>query len=355
MKKVLVLITVFFLSYFLFFYPKRVINDSLVSYNKPEPRDFSSGDTVIGKYVVPKTTIQRDTIEFDSKFYSRSSLYFYTCTNNGCAYYNLCVLRTSEIDDNTFVRVKLGQKIDHYNTQCYEISEFKNIEPHFLDQKDLENQCIKVVEESSEIKGVNFKYRSTADYTTNANTLLIDTITEQPVLSVFKELGAWSTLTINCVVDNRGNVNRVFYNIYDSSFTSNTLVLSPDGPKQISNLKVGDVLISLDTNTNEKITTNVLFVGTRYVDKLIIINDSIETTGAHEFAVIIDDKLTWKRAEDIKVGDSLISQEGDVLIVKSVELKDLDSFVQVYNPDVTYPDNYYVLLDNVPVLVHNKY
>jgi len=136
-----------------------------------------------------------------------------------------------------------------------------------------------------------------------------------------------------------------------NSFTAETLVHTETGLHPISELKIGDKVLSYDERTETSLYQPVMDViqGEKqyHLIKLTLESgESIETTAEHPFYI---QGKGWNAANTLKVGDALQLHNGTVLVVKTVDTS--VRVERVYNLTVANTHNYFVGRDGV--LVHN--
>ena len=138
-------------------------------------------------------------------------------------------------------------------------------------------------------------------------------------------------------------------------FKKGVKVLTNNGYVDIDNIKVDDLVMSynFDTNSNEyskviktfehKDTDEVLYT-------IISTSIIIEATSMHPFCIKSNDNLVFINAKDLKTGDKLIDYKGNIHEITSISYNEVvDTF---YNIEVENNHNYYVTENNI--LVHNK-
>jgi RHS repeat-associated protein len=136
-----------------------------------------------------------------------------------------------------------------------------------------------------------------------------------------------------------------------NSFTAETLVHTEDGLKPISELKVGDKVLSYDERTETTSYQPVMAViqgEQRYqIIKLTLDSgESIEATAEHPFYI---KGKGWNPANSLKVGETLQLHDGTTVVVKEIDTS--IRVEKVYNLTVANTHNYFVGSDGV--LVHN--
>ena len=142
-------------------------------------------------------------------------------------------------------------------------------------------------------------------------------------------------------------------------FAAGTPVLGSDGPAPIETVKVGDSVWSWDEDSGMTCLRKVKQVFARYAPVLLSVQlasgQVIETTPEHPFWVVVPDESEvfilgeWRKAGDLKPGDSLCSLEDADATVKSIERKGGGI---VYNLEVEESHTYSVGTQGV--LVHNS-
>jgi RHS repeat-associated protein len=136
-----------------------------------------------------------------------------------------------------------------------------------------------------------------------------------------------------------------------NSFTADTLVRTENGLKPISEVKVGDKVLSFDERTETTLYQPVMAViqGVKRYQMVKITLDSgesIEATAEHPFYI---KGKGWNPASSLKVGQALQLHNGTTVVVKEVDTS--VRFEKVYNLTVANTHNYFVGRDGV--LVHN--
>ncbi|MCM1524507.1 MAG: polymorphic toxin-type HINT domain-containing protein [Ruminococcus sp.] len=137
-----------------------------------------------------------------------------------------------------------------------------------------------------------------------------------------------------------------------SCFTGDTQVYTDSGLVCLEEVAVGDTVWSYNYETGETELKEVLNVWIKETDEILHLSTSggetIDTTTNHPFYV---DGKGWVAAGDLKIGDTLVTADGDEVEVADVEIEKLDEPVLVYNLDVADFDTYFV--GEYEVLVHN--
>jgi hypothetical protein len=135
-----------------------------------------------------------------------------------------------------------------------------------------------------------------------------------------------------------------------NSFVAGTEVLTPDGEKNIEDIKVGDKVIADDPNTpgeieTKKVVETIVSKESEIID-LYVDGEVISTTSKHHFWI---PNVGWTEAKDLKVGNRLQTEDGTVVDIDKVEKRDGE--FQVYNLEVEGFHTYFV--SDFGVLVHN--
>ena len=151
------------------------------------------------------------------------------------------------------------------------------------------------------------------------------------------------------------------YSLKCQCFTGETLVSTTEGDKRIDEIKVGYYVYTYDTETGEKIASKVTYVSVTKTDIIVHVytseGEEIKTTMLHPFYVknVKDGEEkygVWKAASNLVYGDELLTEDGRIVYVESVEIERLDEDILVYNLEVEGLHTYYV---GNGILVHNEY
>lgn len=135
--------------------------------------------------------------------------------------------------------------------------------------------------------------------------------------------------------------------IKTSCFVENTKITTIDGSKNIQDIKQGDLVLSFNTQTNQVEYNKVLQVYENQTDSLCKIttkNTQIISTLSHPYY----SNSTFVEAKDLKVGDTLVLDNGKIDIVENIEYIDCNQ-TKVYNFNVENAHTYFAN----GVLVHN--
>ena len=138
-------------------------------------------------------------------------------------------------------------------------------------------------------------------------------------------------------------------------FKKGVKVLTNYGYLDIDNIKVNDLVMSynFDTNSNEYSKVIKTFEHKDINDDLYAITCGsivIEATSMHPICVSLNNTLGFINAKDLKIGNRLVDYEGNIHEITSITCESVtDTF---YNIEVENNHNYYVTENNI--LVHNK-
>ena len=136
-------------------------------------------------------------------------------------------------------------------------------------------------------------------------------------------------------------------------FAGETKVLTPLGYRNIKDLQVGDEVIAYDELYNLNFIATVVNYLENTNHDYFLINNTIKVTPEHFFAVINEGPIVWTKAKNLKIGDKLKNSDGEKITIESIEKVFSAEGIQVYNPTLTWPNTYYVLMGDKPILVHN--
>ena len=145
----------------------------------------------------------------------------------------------------------------------------------------------------------------------------------------------------------RSNIYGAAFGI-DKCFAAGTMISMADGSSErIEKISPGDMVISYDESTGGLVkgkVTKVLQHPAGFVSYYLIVNGNLKLTANHP--VFTSRGLVY--AGNLRVGDSLINQEGSLTPVKSIE--QVDESIPLYNLEV---EPYHTYFTN-GVAVHNK-
>ncbi len=150
-----------------------------------------------------------------------------------------------------------------------------------------------------------------------------------------------------------GKLSKLLKNLFGcNSFTKDTEVHTENGLKPISEIKVGDKVLSLDERTEITSYQPVMAIiqGEQRYQLISITLDSgqsLETTKEHPFYI---KGKGWNPANSLKVGQALQLHNGTTVVIKEIDTS--VRLEKVYNLTVANTHNYFVGEDGV--LVHNS-
>lgn len=138
-------------------------------------------------------------------------------------------------------------------------------------------------------------------------------------------------------------------------FVAGTLVQTADGTKRIEEIKAGDVVLSTDAGQSAPAgqapqRQSVTQIFARTVTEVVDVRaggETITATPEHPFWVI---GAGWTAAGELRRGSALLTKDGVVIHVDSVERR--EGKFQVYNFEVASAHTYYV--SRLGLLVHNS-
>jgi len=145
----------------------------------------------------------------------------------------------------------------------------------------------------------------------------------------------------------------VFYWLNNTCFLAGTKVLMADNSyKNIEDVKIGDYVKSYDEIDDVIINCRINWVfhhdSFEMGDYYLVFNNFLGVTPNHRFY----SDGEWIYAEDLEIGDFLFCLDAqDICVITSVER--VYDKVSTYDFGVNFCHNYFVLLDDAEVLVHN--
>ena len=132
-------------------------------------------------------------------------------------------------------------------------------------------------------------------------------------------------------------------------FAEGTLILTPEGSKQIEQLHSGDVVINYNFSTRSRDKGTISKIEIIDSPDYYLINNLIKVTGTHPFYIKTSKGIELIRVRDLHSGDRLIEQDNSLVTVDSME--HVYNSITVYNLISINPNhNFYA--DGF--LVHNK-
>lgn len=136
-----------------------------------------------------------------------------------------------------------------------------------------------------------------------------------------------------------------------SCFAEGTLVLREDGPAEIEDVRVGDLVWATDPETGETALKRVvrIFRNETYEWLHLTVNgEEIICTQTHPFYSPVKG---WIAACELKAGDILVTLNGEYVVLEVIQHELLESPEITYNFEVEDFHTYYV--GAISVLVHN--
>lgn len=131
----------------------------------------------------------------------------------------------------------------------------------------------------------------------------------------------------------------------DDCFLAGTKITLADGTvKNVEDVKVGDEVLSYDVASGKYVGAKAVVAMKRVSPDYFRINDGLEVTPEHQFMA----GGTWKRADELKEGDTLINANGQPVVIHS--LIKITQEVPVFHIEVPDPPSTYFAGN---VLVHN--
>jgi len=129
-------------------------------------------------------------------------------------------------------------------------------------------------------------------------------------------------------------------------------IMTRNGFKKISEIKVGDEVLSKDEKSNTtgfKKVKEVYILDTNIIMHIITNNNiDIKTTQNHPFWVI---NKGWTLSCDIDINDKLIDDYNNEYMIKSIYLEKLSDNIKVYNIEVEDWHTYFI--SSIKIWVHN--
>ena len=127
-----------------------------------------------------------------------------------------------------------------------------------------------------------------------------------------------------------------------------TTIATPSGDLAVQDLCAGQQVWAFDVEGEKLVIANVLAVLTSQTDQTLVINDQLRLTRDHPVFVGRPSAGQWKRAADLRQGDTLLTDSRRPLQVK--KLRSVGGEVEVFDVAVDGPHNFFA----GGLLVHNK-
>ena len=160
-------------------------------------------------------------------------------------------------------------------------------------------------------------------------------------LSDFTDSNVQKMETMFKEIDNGRNYALLFVNNHiDICFPDGTLIDTPKGFINIEDIKVGDCVYTYNEENKTIEAKEVISTAKNCAEKMLNITDDeslISTTVFHTFYVKDNG---WKRADTLKVGDEVITKDGEN--IKIVSIAEDYTETKVYNFIVKDNHNYFV-------------
>jgi len=139
-----------------------------------------------------------------------------------------------------------------------------------------------------------------------------------------------------------------------SCFVAGTLVSTIDNFKNIEDIKVGDIVLSYNEQTQQneysQVLQTMIHATIEPIYTLYIRNEQLRVTGIHKFLIKRNDIIDWIKAEDLKLGDWVLFADGTWHLILDIDVN-VEAQI-VYNFEVSHNHNYYV--GEYQILAHNK-
>lgn len=128
-----------------------------------------------------------------------------------------------------------------------------------------------------------------------------------------------------------------------------TKILTEDGLKNIEDIKIGDLVYSINLESNQKElkeVAGIYMATTTSFFKIKVGDDVIRVTPNSKF--YIQDK-GWVNSYKLKCGDKIFSKDNSNLVVTEIEHEILDNPIKIYN--IKIEDNYNYLITSQELLI----
>lgn len=155
------------------------------------------------------------------------------------------------------------------------------------------------------------------------------------------------------VEDLAGNIGIAEFNAtWKSCFVAGTQVSTPQGLRNIEEIKVGDTVYSYNEETQQieeqKVTKAYIFESNIISTITFENGEQIKNTPVHPYYVV---GKGWTETKDLKVGDEILTQDKTKIKIENIQLENVEE-INVYNIKVENNHNYFI--GNTKFLVHNK-
>ncbi|MBI4348708.1 MAG: hypothetical protein HY553_17855 [Elusimicrobia bacterium] len=156
----------------------------------------------------------------------------------------------------------------------------------------------------------------------------------------------WGYYQYRAVCTNAGG-NLISSDVWEnivSCFLKGTPILMADGTyKKIEEIQIGDQVLSYDTENKKFIPSGVVNTVQAVSEKYYVVNGELKITPAHQLYV----NGGWLNSEYMKVGDTLLGEDGQPVTITS--LVEVTETVPVYNLITQAPHDFFAS----GFLVHN--
>ena len=139
----------------------------------------------------------------------------------------------------------------------------------------------------------------------------------------------------------------------ESCLTEGTLVTTPDGALPIEELKIGNKIISYDTQNKTLVTNIVTKIKTSETKTTIkiILNNGKKIEGTEEHPIYLPEKNNYIKMGNLKKGEKLLIENSELITIKNIYSNHYHAPIKVYDISVS-PLFHNYFAGNV--LVHNK-
>ena len=219
-----------------------------------------------------------------------------------------------------------------------------------VDTKTIMDQITAVTKVTNNVGEVTYKYYIKKSSLPDSTYELRYTGKENSY--TFGKLEAFSSYTVKVEAeDENGNVGQAIGHAGTACFLPGTQIYTKDGMRNIEDIKIGDMVYTINLDNNAKELQKVIDVLRNKTDEtyeLTINNQLVKTTPRHQFYIV--DK-GWIRAYDLQVGDRIVAKDNSSLVIEKIEHKFHKEPIDVYN--LTIENNHNYLITPYELLVHN--
>ncbi len=219
-----------------------------------------------------------------------------------------------------------------------------------VDTKTIMDQITAVTKVTNNVGEVTYKYYIKKSSQPDSAYELRHTGKENSY--TFGKLEAFSSYTVKVEAeDENGNVGQAIGHAGTACFLPGTQIYTKDGMRNIEDIKIGDMVYTINLDNNAKELQKVIDVLKNKTDEtyeLTINNQLVKTTPRHQFYIV--DK-GWIRAYDLQIGDRIVAKDNSSLVIEKIEHKFHKEPIDVYN--LTIENNHNYLITPYELLVHN--